>query len=74
MRFTPATQLRSSEQGRFAIQAPLLRQVPIADRKSIFYSESRFGGFTDLDGTALYLRVNALAASKDVVLELCLYT
>ena len=40
-----------------------------------FYPESRFGGFTDLGGTvAFYLRVNALAASKDVVLELCLYT
>ena len=35
-----------------------------------FYHESRFGGFTDIDGTvAFYLRVNALAASKDVVLD-----
>jgi SAM-dependent methyltransferase len=35
-----------------------------------FYPESRFGGFTDIDGTvAFYPRVNALAASKDVVLD-----
>lgn len=35
-----------------------------------FYPESRFGGFTDIDGTvAFYLRVNALAASKDSVLD-----
>ena len=38
--------------------------------KERFYPESRFGGFTDIDGTvAFYLRVNALAASKDVVLD-----
>jgi hypothetical protein len=42
----------------------------MADWKSIFYPESRFGGFTNIDGTvAFYLRVNALAASKDVVLD-----
>jgi SAM-dependent methyltransferase len=36
----------------------------------LFYPESRFGGFTDIDGTlAFYLRVNALATSKDVVLD-----
>jgi hypothetical protein len=35
-----------------------------------FYPEPRFGGLTDLDGTVgFYLRVNALAASKDVVLD-----
>ena len=38
--------------------------------KERFYSESRFGGFTNIDGTvAFYLRVNTLAASKDVVLD-----
>jgi hypothetical protein len=36
-----------------------------------FNPESRFSGFTDIDGTvAFYLRVNALATSKDVVLDL----
>lgn len=35
-----------------------------------FYPESRFGGFTDIDGTiAFYLRVNALLKSSDVLLE-----
>jgi len=35
-----------------------------------FYPESRFGGFTDLDGTiAFYTRVGALTASSDVVLD-----
>jgi hypothetical protein len=35
-----------------------------------FYPESRFGGFTDFDGTvAFYLRVNALAAPHHVVVD-----
>ena len=35
-----------------------------------FNPESRFSGFTDIDGTvAFYLRVNALATSKDIVLD-----
>ena len=35
-----------------------------------FYPESRFGGFTDVDGTvAFYLRVNALAAPHHVVVD-----
>lgn len=35
-----------------------------------FYPESRFGGLTDIDATvAFYLRVNALATSRDVVLD-----
>jgi hypothetical protein len=38
--------------------------------KTRFYPESRFGGFTDIDGTTpFYLRVNALAASKDVAID-----
>ena len=35
-----------------------------------FYPESRFGGFTDIDGTiAFFARVNALIKADDVVLE-----
>jgi hypothetical protein len=35
-----------------------------------FCLESRFGGFTDIDGKAIFdLGVDALAASKDVVLD-----
>lgn len=36
----------------------------------VFYPESRFGGFTDVDGTiAFYIRVNALLKSTGVVLD-----
>lgn len=35
-----------------------------------FYPESRFGGFTDADGTiAFYARVNSLITSASVVLD-----
>lgn len=38
--------------------------------KEIFYPESRFGGFTDIDGTVVfYNRVNALLEPTDVVLD-----
>jgi SAM-dependent methyltransferase len=40
------------------------------DPKLLYYPESRFGGFTDIDGTlAFYLRVNALLDLNDVVLD-----
>lgn len=40
------------------------------DPKSIFYPESRFGGFTDVDGTiAFYFRVNALLEPSYAVLD-----
>jgi SAM-dependent methyltransferase len=40
------------------------------DFKRLFYPESRFGGFTDIDGTAaFYLRVNALLDPSYVVLD-----
>ncbi len=36
-----------------------------------FYPETRFGGFTDVDGTiAFYLHVNALAGPDSIVLEI----
>src|SRR5690349_11642515 len=38
--------------------------------KTTYYPESRFGGFTDVDGTiAFYLRVNALTDRSSVVLD-----
>jgi len=38
--------------------------------ESSFYPESKFGGFTDIDGTvAFYLRVNALLTASSVVLD-----
>ncbi len=40
------------------------------DYKNIFYPESRFGDFTDVDGTiAFYLRVNALLSPSAVALD-----
>jgi SAM-dependent methyltransferase len=40
------------------------------DCLSIYYPESRFGGFTDVDGTiAFYLRVHSLLTPSSVVLE-----
>ena len=40
------------------------------DYKEIFYPESRFGDFTDVDGTiAFYLRVNALLTPSSVALN-----
>lgn len=40
------------------------------DGKEIFYPETRFGGFTDIDGTiAFYIRVNSLIDSSFVVLD-----
>lgn len=40
------------------------------DSKEIFYPESRFGGFTDIDGTiAFYARVNSLMDSSSIVLD-----
>lgn len=41
------------------------------DYKEIFYPETRFGGFTDIDGTiAFYKRVNALIEPKHVLLDI----
>jgi SAM-dependent methyltransferase len=41
------------------------------DFKSIFYPESRFGGFSDIDGTMIFfLRVNALVKPTDVILDI----
>lgn len=41
------------------------------DWKTRFYPESRFGGFTDIDGTVLfYARVNALLTPDSVVLNI----
>lgn len=41
------------------------------DYQCIYYPESRFGGFTDIDGTILfYARVNALVNSSSVVLDI----
>jgi SAM-dependent methyltransferase len=38
--------------------------------KGLFYPESRFGGFSDIDGTiAFYMRVNALLKPSDTVLD-----
>lgn len=40
------------------------------DYKEIFYPESRYGGFTDIDGTLVfYSRVNALLGSDAIVLD-----
>jgi SAM-dependent methyltransferase len=40
------------------------------DLKEIFYRESRFGGYSDVDGTvAFYLRVNALINSNSTVID-----
>lgn len=39
--------------------------------KNIYYPESRFGGFTDIDGTiAFYIRVNSLINSSSTVLDI----
>lgn len=41
------------------------------DYKTIYYPESRFGGFSDIDGTiAFYLRVNALIQPASIVLDI----
>ncbi|MBI4726235.1 methyltransferase domain-containing protein [candidate division TA06 bacterium] len=41
------------------------------NNKETFYPESRFGGFTDIDGTvAFYNRVNSLLAPAQVVLDI----
>ncbi len=41
------------------------------DFKSIYYPESRFGGFTDIDGTiAFYFRVKSLVTPSSVVLDI----
>jgi SAM-dependent methyltransferase len=38
--------------------------------QNIFYPESKFGGFTDIDGTnAFFLRINSLLASSNIVLD-----
>lgn len=40
------------------------------DYKNIYYPESAFGGFTDIDGTiAFYLRVNSLITSPSLVCD-----
>jgi SAM-dependent methyltransferase len=40
------------------------------DLKDIFYPESRFGGFSDVDGTvAFYLRVKALTGRDSILLD-----
>jgi len=43
----------------------------VSQLKEQFYPESRFGGYTDLDGTVIFhSRVNALIGSNDVVLDI----
>ena len=38
--------------------------------KSIYYPESKFGGFTDVDGTmAFHIRTNSLITPSSVVLD-----
>jgi hypothetical protein len=40
------------------------------DKRELFYPETRFGGFTDIDGTmAFFNRVNSLLDSSFVVLD-----
>ena len=40
------------------------------DYKSIYYPESKFGGFTDIDGTiTFYMRINSLISPSSVVLD-----
>ncbi|MFU8771779.1 MAG: SAM-dependent methyltransferase, partial [Anaerolineales bacterium] len=40
------------------------------DYKSIFYPESRFGGFSNVDGTiAFYQRVNSLIDLETIVID-----
>src|SRR5438093_943558 len=46
------------------------RYCSAMDYKSLYYPESRFGGFTGVDGTlAFYIRVNSLIDSSSVVLD-----
>src|ERR671938_1005936 len=41
------------------------------DYKSIYYPESKFGGFTGIDGTvAFYVRVNSLVNTSSIVLDI----
>jgi len=41
------------------------------DFKEIFYPETKFGGFSEIDGTiAFYSRVNALLTPNDIVLDI----
>jgi SAM-dependent methyltransferase len=41
------------------------------DYKVIYYPESKFGGFTDVDGTvAFYIRLNSLINSSSIVLDI----
>jgi len=40
------------------------------DMKNKFYPESRFGGFSDIDGTiAFYNRVNSLIKSANTIID-----
>lgn len=40
------------------------------DYKTIYYPETKFGGFTDVDGTiSFYVRVNSLLESSSIVLD-----
>ena len=40
------------------------------DYKSIYYPESKFGGFTDIDGTtSFYFRINSLISPSSVLLD-----
>ena len=40
------------------------------DYKQTFYPESRFGGYSDIDGTvAFYSRIHALVGPNDVLLD-----
>jgi SAM-dependent methyltransferase len=55
-----------------ALKPRLDTNGPSADRlKRQFYPESRFGGYTDLDGTVIFhSRVNALINPTDVVVDI----
>jgi len=45
-------------------------ELPVSQQRSRFYPESRFGGFSDVDGTvAFYARVQAILTPESVVLD-----
>lgn len=47
-----------------------MKNLPTQSLLDLYYPESRFGGFTAIDGTiAFYVRVNALIDDNDVVLD-----
>jgi SAM-dependent methyltransferase len=67
--------LAPTSRARYALTPPVTEllidpRYVMNNYKTAFYPESRFGGFTDIDGTiAFYSRVNALAKASFVVLD-----